>query len=65
MLDDVTVSRRHAVIDCDDGRCVLTDVGSFNGTYVNADRIEGPRVLRHGDQVQVGAYKFVFCEAAI
>ena len=40
-LDDITVSRRHAEIGRrDDGKVVIRDVGSLNGTYVNRERIE-------------------------
>ncbi len=39
-LDDVTVSRRHAEFLRREGRFVVRDVGSLNGTYVQRDRIE-------------------------
>ena len=58
-LDDVTVSRRHAEFLRRDGRFVVRDVGSLNGTYVQRDRIE-EAVLRDGDEVQIGKYRLVF-----
>lgn len=58
-LDDVTVSRRHAEFVVDAEGISVRDVGSLNGTYVNADRIER-RVLRDGDQVQIGKFRFQF-----
>ena len=58
-LDDVTVSRRHAEFLRREGRFVVRDVGSLNGTYVQRDRIE-EAVLRDGDEVQIGKYRLVF-----
>jgi hypothetical protein len=58
-LDDVTVSRRHVVIDRNEGGYVLRDVGSLNGTYVNRVRAD-EAALRHGDEVQVGRYRLSF-----
>lgn len=59
LLDDVTVSRRHAEFVVDGDEVAVADVGSLNGTYVNADRIER-RVLRDGDQVQIGKFRFQY-----
>ncbi|MEI6453132.1 MAG: FHA domain-containing protein [Actinomycetes bacterium] len=59
-LDDVTVSRRHAeFIIGRGGAAQVRDVGSLNGTYVNADRIES-RSLKSGDQVQIGKFRFQY-----
>jgi len=58
-LDDVTVSRRHAEFLYRDGKFVVRDVGSLNGTYVRRDRIE-EAVLADGDEVQIGKYRLVF-----
>ena len=58
-LDDVTVSRRHAEFRREEGRFVVTDAGSLNGTYVNRDRIDRVQ-LKDGDEVQIGKYRLVF-----
>jgi pSer/pThr/pTyr-binding forkhead associated (FHA) protein len=58
-LDDVTVSRKHAVINVKDSEFILKDAGSLNGTYVNGVRLDQV-VLNHGDQLQVGKYKLLF-----
>jgi hypothetical protein len=58
-LDDVTVSRDHAVIVHRSEDYYLDDCGSLNGTYVNRRRIESQR-LRDGDELQVGKYKLAF-----
>ena len=59
MLDDVTVSRRHAEFSRTAEGWTLRDVGSLNGTYVNRDRIDSV-LLHSGDEVQIGKYRFVF-----
>ena len=62
-LDDITVSRRHAEIRRSaDGKVVIHDVGSLNGTYVNRERIE-EQVLSAGDEVQIGKFKLVYLVA--
>ena len=58
-LDDVTVSRRHAVFRRDGGNFTVEDAGSLNGTYVNRNRIEKVQ-LKDSDEVQVGKYRLVF-----
>jgi hypothetical protein len=58
-LDDVTVSRDHALIVRRSGDWQLDDLGSLNGTYVNRHRIETHR-LEDGDELQVGKYKLTF-----
>ncbi len=58
-LDDVTVSRKHAVFQQDADSFVVRDVGSLNGTYVNRERIDSA-VLRSGDEVQIGKFRLVF-----
>jgi Inner membrane component of T3SS, cytoplasmic domain/zinc-ribbon domain len=60
-LDDVTVSRRHAVVTRADDGFTLHDEGSLNGTYVNRRRVESAK-LEDGDEVQVGKYKLTFLE---
>ena len=58
-LDDVTVSRRHALVVRRDGRFFIEDRGSLNGTFLNRRRIEsGP--LEDGDEVQIGKYRLTF-----
>ena len=58
-LDDVTVSRDHAVLVRRSGAWFLDDSGSLNGTYVNRRRIESHR-LEDGDELQVGKYKLTY-----
>lgn len=58
-LDDVTVSRKHAVFHREVDQFSVRDVGSLNGTYVNRDRIDEV-VLQTGDEVQIGKFRLVF-----
>jgi EAL domain-containing protein (putative c-di-GMP-specific phosphodiesterase class I) len=53
-----TVSSAHAEIVEDGAGLVLHDLGSTNGTYVNGERISGPRELLPDDLVQFGAMPF-------
>ena len=58
-LDDVTVSRDHALLIRRNSHWYLDDCGSLNGTYVNRSRIESQQ-LQEGDEVQIGKYKLTF-----
>lgn len=58
-LDDVTVSRDHAVLVRRSGEWFLDDSGSLNGTYVNRRRIESHKLV-DGDELQVGKYKLTY-----
>lgn len=63
-LDDITVSRRHAEVTRRGEAYEVVDSGSLNGTYVNQQRIDGPVLLRQGDELQVGKFRLVFFEKA-
>jgi FHA domain/zinc-ribbon domain len=58
-LDDVTVSRNHAVLIEENGTFTVEDQGSLNGTFVNRRRIDRAP-LAEGDEVQVGKYRMTF-----
>ena len=61
MLDDITVSRRHAEVQRTAEGYMVADSGSLNGTYVNQERVERA-ALQHGDEVQIGKFRLVFFE---
>jgi pSer/pThr/pTyr-binding forkhead associated (FHA) protein len=62
-LDDVTVSRKHAVFDRRTGGAwFVRDVGSLNGTYVNGEQVDETK-LASGDEVQIGRFKLMFFAA--
>ena len=54
ILDDITVSRSHALITKSNGYR-LKDLGSLNGSYVNAVAVK-ESVINAGDEVQIGKY---------
>ncbi len=58
-LDDVTVSRRHAIVSREERQMVVEDNGSLNGTYVNGERVDR-RELATGDELQIGRFKVLF-----
>jgi hypothetical protein len=58
-LDDITVSRDHALLVHRTSDWYIDDCGSLNGTYVNRERIDSRR-LSDGDELQVGKYKLTF-----
>lgn len=65
VLPDVSVSRFHAFVKVEDGRFLLQDAGSTNGTTVNGSSVpaqgSGPPVdLKAGDNVRVGHLEFTF-----
>jgi DNA-binding NtrC family response regulator len=59
IIDDGRVSRRHAVVAFEAGRCIVTDLASQNGTFVDGvrapPRVATPayRVIRIGDSLLV------------
>ncbi|MEN9231401.1 MAG: GGDEF domain-containing protein [Thermostichus sp. DG02_5_bins_236] len=58
-LPDHGISRQHCRLDVEDGRYILTDLGSLNGTYVNGERITRIPLLE-GDRIQIGASTLKF-----
>jgi hypothetical protein len=58
-LDDITVSRDHALLVHRGSDWYIDDCGSLNGTYVNRERIDSQR-LADGDELQIGKYKLTF-----
>ena len=60
-LDDVTVSRKHAVIEQQGDRWRIEDQGSLNGTFVNRERVDAA-TLADGDEIQIGKYRLTFLQ---
>ena len=58
-LDDVTVSRSHAVIERTSSGFSLTDQGSLNGTYINNQSLKSAP-LNCGDEIQIGKFHLIF-----
>lgn len=56
-LRDDTVSRLHAAFVWREGDLIVEDLGSSNGTYLNGQRVDDPRVVTVGDTVRFGALR--------
>jgi pSer/pThr/pTyr-binding forkhead associated (FHA) protein len=55
VIDDRTVSRRHAVIHRQGPFWILEDLGSTNGTRVNGERVTKRAAIQPGDELGFGA----------
>jgi pSer/pThr/pTyr-binding forkhead associated (FHA) protein len=55
-LTERNVSRRHARLLRTHGNLFIEDLGSFNGTKVNGEKISGRRPIREGDLIEIGDY---------
>ena len=58
-LDDVTVSRVHAILEKRDDGFYVEDQNSLNGTFLNRRRVDKAR-LRDTDEMQIGKYRLTF-----
>ena len=54
VLRDSRISRNHAQVSHDDGNCVLEDLGSRHGVWVNGERVAGSRVLHGSERIEFG-----------
>src|SRR5512138_2939195 len=63
VINDAEVSRKHARLTFQGGKYVLEDLGSTNGTFVNGQRLAGPRVLKPGEVVSFGEQIVLVFEA--
>jgi adenylate cyclase len=59
-LNDASVSRYHAFLRRVDGRYLLSDVGSQNGTFVNGRQVHAPSALQSGDRIRAGTTELTF-----
>lgn len=62
-FDDPTVSRRHAMVQCEDGAVRVLDDRSLNGLFVNGERID-LRELEDGDELEVGRFRLYYMSVA-
>lgn len=60
MIDNVSVSRRHAEIREENGAWLLRDLGSSNGTFLNGQRVTTEQPLRPGDEISFGKFSILF-----
>ena len=61
IMPDYAISKRHAIIDIEDGTYYIRDAGSTNGTRINGSRLAKKRMqLRDKDVVSFARYEFTF-----
>lgn len=63
VVEDPSVSSRHAAIRWDGETAVIVDLGSVNGTYLNGKKLESYAPLTNGDQLGFGRAHFIFLPA--
>src|SRR5579859_2300718 len=59
-LNDASVSRYHAFLRRVDGRYLLSDLGSQNGTFLNDRQVHAPSALQSGDRIRAGTTELTF-----
>ena len=57
VLDDMTVSRRHAVVGAAENGCFIEDNSSTSGTWINGERISGRRTVLPSDNIKIGGFE--------
>jgi pSer/pThr/pTyr-binding forkhead associated (FHA) protein len=55
ILDDITVSRKHALLSVSKEKIMILDNNSTNGIYIN-NEIKNKFTLKSGDKIQIGKY---------
>src|SRR5690349_12528952 len=63
VLPKGNVSKRHARIVLKDGKFIIVDLKSTNGTYVNGRKITSPLVVKAGDKIYIGDFILTLDEA--
>jgi pSer/pThr/pTyr-binding forkhead associated (FHA) protein len=64
LVQDLSLSRRHAVITKVDGVYYLRDLRSSNGTLLNGVTVDGMVALNPNDEIFLGRTRFLFCPTA-
>jgi hypothetical protein len=64
VLDDPSISPRHATLNQnEEGDILISDHDSVAGTWVNFEKVEGERILTHGDIIHIGLLRYEFSVA--
>jgi len=63
ILDDITISRKHALLSVSNKNIKIQDNNSTNGIYVN-NEIKNDCILKSGDKIQIGKYLLLLTEVA-
>jgi putative serine protease PepD len=65
LVEDIGVSRRHALLKVVNQRVILSDLNSSNGTWLNDQKIIAPTELHDGDRLRISKTEFVFKAAVV
>lgn len=60
ILDDSSVSRRHAIIQRAGDRLIIEDLKSLNGVWVNGHPITNGKELQNRDRIMIGDFDIEF-----
>lgn len=60
VIDNLAVSRHHAIIEKQEGVFTINDLDSNNGTFLNGQRVVEPTTLSFGDEIGIGKHVLVF-----
>lgn len=63
VIDNASVSRRHAQVRKEGGGWVVEDLGSSNGTFLHGNKITSAQPLKEGDEIGFGKFSVVFGKA--
>jgi len=63
VIDNPSVSRKHAQISKQGGGWVVQDLGSSNGTFLHGQKITAPQPVKEGDEIGFGKFSVVFGKA--
>ena len=61
-LEDPAVSRYHCWVVVEDGRVLVEDLASVNGTFLNGERVAKRVPMKSGDTIRLGSTVFVLSE---
>jgi pSer/pThr/pTyr-binding forkhead associated (FHA) protein len=59
-IEDPAVSKQHARLYFSDGKWLVEDLNSANGTFVNSHPIQKPKILKPNDVIKFGTHSFRF-----
>jgi hypothetical protein len=65
LLPDQKVSRHHGAFIIEKTDCLVEDFNSLGGTFVNGERVDHVRLLKHDDQIKIGDLVFAFKQPGI
>jgi pSer/pThr/pTyr-binding forkhead associated (FHA) protein len=65
VIDNLSVSRNHAIVTFADGVCTVEDAGSSNGTFVKGQRVLAPTPLADGEEAVIGRHSIRYLARAL